>query len=588
MSTFVDETLHQPSCFVQFCNHGAGSTIHNRPAVAQSRIHHDHHSPIAADEKDKHQELDALLSQAMNALTFEERQKQQEIVHGVDQTVEDAAFTDFALQELDHHLSCIKEGSTYEMAERMDPKYVHDRAFRVMFLRANEYNSKESAEQMLRWFDLKHELFGENKLTKEIALEDLSDNDIASLKRGGLQMAGRDRSGRQVFITVGGLVGSTEFLTIQNQLRATFYTLMKALKSEETQIRGTVGIWFAMGDFRNKTKKGKGEVELFKAESAIPRKRSVVHICVDDMHQALLCNALLRIMNHNFRARVKVHYGSQTEVQYTLSTYGILPHSWPVDHNGKMKFARHMQWIDHCAMEDKLLSHSASAPAKPLVRQNDDTPGPNDVLFTGSKVRNHAGSLAFRDMVKEHFQEYESGTDEIKRQLADKLIERVHESGGRFLRQTKVFNRPIWEEVPGDEIRSLVMQRFRNRRRLDNVASKQQVSHHSPKAGTLIADSPVPNDVIFSRASIRNPGTELFHRLIRNHFQEYESLDRGVKMRFVETAVMQVVMAQGGRFLQPSTEEPGRWLELSYDSARERISKSFRNHRRYSKSMQPL
>ena len=72
-----------------------------------------------------------------------------------------------------------------------------------MFLRGNEYDPVAAADQMLRFFDLKLELFGEEKLTTEITMTDLDDGDIISLTSGWLQVAGRDRAGRQVTISVG-------------------------------------------------------------------------------------------------------------------------------------------------------------------------------------------------------------------------------------------------------------------------------------------------------------------------------------------------------------------------------------------------
>ena len=81
------------------------------------------------DQQDKHQ-VYALLAQALNGLTFEERQEQQEILHGVNGlTVEEEGFIDYLLYQLDGHLKSSKAGSIYEIAESMDPSYVSSRTF---------------------------------------------------------------------------------------------------------------------------------------------------------------------------------------------------------------------------------------------------------------------------------------------------------------------------------------------------------------------------------------------------------------------------------------------------------------------------
>ena len=81
--------------------------------MVQTRSQQDRDLVPSDHRKDK-QEIDTLLSQAMSNLTFEEREKHQEMVHGVDQVVENPAFVDGALQELEYHLSCTKPGTTYD------------------------------------------------------------------------------------------------------------------------------------------------------------------------------------------------------------------------------------------------------------------------------------------------------------------------------------------------------------------------------------------------------------------------------------------------------------------------------------------
>ncbi|CAJ1965485.1 unnamed protein product [Cylindrotheca closterium] len=229
--------------------------------------------------------MDEIFSQALTNLTFEEREEHQEVIHGVkDTTIDDDALLDPALQDLESHLAHIKGGSVYEMAESIDPAYVSARSFRAMFLRAKEYDAKAAAEQMLLFFESKHQLFGKDKLVKDITIADLDDDDIACLNHSYSQLAGRDRSGRQVFVHIGSLtdsLGSTK--TKQNLLRAEYYVIMKAVQSEETQIRGTVSVCYAIGNL--KAKSNKGWSESAKLVWALPHKKAAFHLCVDDMKQ---------------------------------------------------------------------------------------------------------------------------------------------------------------------------------------------------------------------------------------------------------------------------------------------------------------
>ena len=84
---------------------------------------------------------------------------------------------------------------------------MHARPFCKMFLRANEYNAQAAADHMLRFFDSKHELFGKEKLVKDITMRDLDEQDIASIKAGYIQHSGSDRSGRQILVHSSGAPG---------------------------------------------------------------------------------------------------------------------------------------------------------------------------------------------------------------------------------------------------------------------------------------------------------------------------------------------------------------------------------------------
>ncbi|KAL3944647.1 MAG: hypothetical protein SGBAC_001254 [Bacillariaceae sp.] len=192
---------------------------------------------ITANLKKRGQEIDELLSDALNILTFEEREEQEEALHGVAKDiVEEASLIDNALNELEAHLFIQKADTVYETAETMSAHYVSQRAFRIMFLRCTRYDVKAAADQMLRFFEMKQNLFGNKKLVKDITIEDLDEDDRASLRTGWTQLCGRDRSGRMVIIQ---LPGACKVKTLQSELRARYFILMNALKSEQTQLRGS-------------------------------------------------------------------------------------------------------------------------------------------------------------------------------------------------------------------------------------------------------------------------------------------------------------------------------------------------------------
>lgn len=173
-------------------------------------------------------DLYRLLSQALNGLTPKERQEQQEMLHGVADTMtEEPTFVQLALESLNVELKqTAKLTAAYKTAEKMDPNYVSSRTFRLQFLRCNQYNVKTTADQMLRFFEMKKELFGTSKLVEDITVDDLDEDDIECLKSGCMQLIGNDRSNRPVLLQLPGLKC---YKSLKNELRVRYFLSMHML-----------------------------------------------------------------------------------------------------------------------------------------------------------------------------------------------------------------------------------------------------------------------------------------------------------------------------------------------------------------------
>lgn len=456
MSGFNQQYNQPSSCFGLF-NDG---TLSGVSSVQWTDYTQEKDDQLTFENQQKKQEIDSMLSQAMNGLSFEERQKHQEKLHGVDNDiVEDETVLRNALEELDLHLLLTKDGSIYEIAEQIDPGYVGSKAFRRMFLRAYDYDAKASADMMLRFFELKHNLFGKEKLAKDITMADLTDDDIACLKSGSLQLLGKDRSGRQVmfaFLSQMGDIKSTE--TLQSQMRAHYFVTMRALQSEETQLKGVVPIWYVLGDFESQSFT-REYTQLLEAAKALPQRPEALHICVNDMYQYILLSSMIKMLKSKVRVRVRIHFGSQIECRNQLSTFGILHQSLPLDANGKLDVRLHLDWVQSCAIEEKAAFSETSPRASnvPTI-----TPNANDVIFTGCKVVNRPGNQLFEALIKDYSEVYNYSP--AKRRIVDDIISKIQDQGGRFLKPT-TSSSPLWEEVPLHELRKKVMQAFRNLRR---------------------------------------------------------------------------------------------------------------------------
>ena len=87
----------------------------------------------------------------------------------------------------------LKKGSggvshNYRLAESQCKEYVSSRSFRLMFLRAGEFDAKRTAGVIMSWFDCKNTLWGEDKLGRDITIDDFSEDDLEVLKNGHAQI----------------------------------------------------------------------------------------------------------------------------------------------------------------------------------------------------------------------------------------------------------------------------------------------------------------------------------------------------------------------------------------------------------------
>ena len=150
--------------------------------------------------------IDTILSSALGDLSIQERENVYSEVHGINEAIEETPeMLARQLNDFAHQLSTQvsrephKKTHAYQMALVRSPSYVGDPKFRLAFLRAERFEADKAAARYLRFFEAKLFLFGEEKLCKDIALADLSAEDMKSLRAGFFQLLPqRDRAGRVV------------------------------------------------------------------------------------------------------------------------------------------------------------------------------------------------------------------------------------------------------------------------------------------------------------------------------------------------------------------------------------------------------
>lgn len=277
-------------------------------------------------------ELDKTLARDMLSLSMDERREALEDLHGVEQLKdEDEAEMQRKLEELEDELNRlrrdevdlngnridnVKDTSAYVLAEATDRGYVHDRKFRMMFLRATRYDPILAAEKMLSFFSMKKRLFGADKLCKKITISEcFSDDDLDSLRYGWVQLSPyKDARGRQLVFSNGTY---KRFRTPENAMRTNWYVLMTAMEDdEEAQRQGIV--WIVL-DLNSKTVSSGTSVR-----DCLPVCFRAIHFAYNDTDGKTEWRAKTKEQSVQKRVRLRIYHGSHTEVLYQLMSYGCV------------------------------------------------------------------------------------------------------------------------------------------------------------------------------------------------------------------------------------------------------------------------
>ena len=172
--------------------------------------------------QEEHHSLDptTLLAQELYKLSFQEREKACSDVHGVSDDVEEPpdfvaerlAGLESALASIDSTPASMDKTnkSVYDVAKEQDESYVKALDFQLKFLRADNFNPVKAAARMIKYLEAKQKLFGPDKLTQNITLDDFSAEDVEVARSGlGSLLPLRDQAGRFVGCWMTMLRGNT-------------------------------------------------------------------------------------------------------------------------------------------------------------------------------------------------------------------------------------------------------------------------------------------------------------------------------------------------------------------------------------------
>jgi hypothetical protein len=152
------------------------------------------------DNPEDQEMSDAFLAKELTELSMQERERAYADVHGVSEEFEETPeLIEQSLADIEVEINKVKKKSAYDKALFLNSQHVRNREFRIMFLRADNFDAKKAAKRIILYFESKLELFGANLLAKDVTLNDLDEDDMEALLSGSFQsLPTKDQAGRAV------------------------------------------------------------------------------------------------------------------------------------------------------------------------------------------------------------------------------------------------------------------------------------------------------------------------------------------------------------------------------------------------------
>mmetsp|Transcript_26021 Transcript_26021/g.39952 ORF Transcript_26021/g.39952 Transcript_26021/m.39952 type:complete len:378 (-) Transcript_26021:94-1227(-) len=250
------------------------------------------------------------------------------------------------------------EIEAYQLALLMCPDYVNSDSFRLMFLRAMQFDIPMTAKRIVVYWSRKVELFGTDRAFHKLTIQDLLDaeGDPRVFERVGIRaLPLLDHAGRGLVLSC--RAEWPNFSVVGRGLsiiRLLWYTVHQALENEEVQKNGFVGIGVftdsarTFSSYDSKVMRWAWK-DLIKV---LPLRIQAHHqLAANDVLNDIL-GYIMYAMNPRMRARVRMHaIASPLEVGPILENFGIPMDAIPTQFGGNDEFDPQI-WLEERQLAD--------------------------------------------------------------------------------------------------------------------------------------------------------------------------------------------------------------------------------------------
>lgn len=432
------------------------------------------------DETENHRAsilTDADLARELNSLTVKERQAIEEDIHGVSSEIHETdELVTRAIAEMKdslRHMPVSTKRSAWDRAVYLRPSLETDQDHFLLFLRAPQFKPFEAAQLLIKYYEAKQEIWGDDLLIHRITFHDLSpkEQEIATSGLYRLFPAPdhRDNAGRGVAFLRFRQWKVAEDTQALN--RAVNYLQESVLLDDNaTQRKGLVMVL----DFRGKMKSTTFQMlryiaSTFNLREAVSFRLVATHALMDnnrlDIHQQHEEEKIRAVVSKNTRVRSRNWYGSTMEIDYHLRTFGIqvqdcLDPSSPTDAMSYQSMTTSIR--ERQDIEDQCRQSQApyTNPESPIAL----FPNKHDILMGNRMVATTwPGNVQFKRVISEEAVHYMVLTHRTAKTAFAKnvimLMRTKYQS--RFLTRTDT----QWETMDPAEVLRKVSQAFRDEAR---------------------------------------------------------------------------------------------------------------------------
>mmetsp|Transcript_16865 Transcript_16865/g.34691 ORF Transcript_16865/g.34691 Transcript_16865/m.34691 type:complete len:498 (+) Transcript_16865:167-1660(+) len=393
-----------------------------------------------------YRQVDNIISKELLQLSLRDRNAINEEMHGVQNIApeETPEMLAEALRDMETEIIRIPTKVAYDRTQELPSTYVNSNGFRLRFIRSSLFDVRKAAMRMVTFLDLLVELFGDFALRRELQMSDFSREEMQLFRAGRMQLLPyRDRSGRRIFVCVGGFGLKSSLVS---RVKILIYTMLAASDDVETQRKGITSIvWPGKkvpdGDTVQNVKFDR-VMFLKRVYENLPIRTCSLHFCMPDTPFCRIMKPLFVLSMSNLLIRMKWHVGENIELQYRVKGYGIPVELIPLTDTGNIKTAYLKQWMKlRRTIEVIKMTRGSEDSTVSII----ECPGSTDVIFrSGTSMSSHGGNVRFRCMIESKHENPSIASQITQAELAEQLIEEIEASGGRFLEWN---NQGYWTEI---------------------------------------------------------------------------------------------------------------------------------------------